>query len=227
MISYDKLGTRLEMLLDLLLSEGTGTNAQDWAKPHHVCTLTGVPTWQNLDNGLPYLDFDPNNPDYILSLQAATTDLDFVAGAFTLLAWLRPDALGNRNIFTRGVHNTDGWYFYLDGTGAMQLVTSQAGAFQASAGGAGDIAIGTWVLVGATRSGASARIYTNGRDTTATPAAHVNPVTANRNLYIGVNNLAAAAWYDGDLWRPRILGRDLTAAEMLTVFECERHFFGV
>lgn len=226
-IGYDHLNVNLELLLDLPLMEGTGTNTQDFAKPHHVCTLVGTPTWQNLDNGLPYLDFVPGNPDYIRALQAATTDLDFTSGDFSLAAWLIPDALGNRDIFCRESASVDGWSFWLGGTGEMYFSTNQAAAVQNTIGTAGDVAIGTPVLVSVARSGASARIYTNGLDTTATPAVHINPLTANRNLYIGVNNLAGAGWYDGDMWRPRIWGRQLSAAEMLQMFEMERHLFGV
>lgn len=227
MILYDTLQTNQEMLLDLRLLDGTGATTQDWAKPHHVCALTGAPTWQSLDNDLGYLDFVPGNPDYILSLQAATVDLDFTAGDFSVMAWIRPDALGNRDIFCRGVTLTDGWSFWLSTGGEMYLTTSQAGVDQHTLGAAGDVVISTWVLVGATRTGATARIYTNGQETTATHATHINPLTANRNLYVGTTNLAAAGWYDGDMWRPRIWGRLLTATEMLAVFEFERGLFGV
>lgn len=227
-IGYDHLNVNFELLLDLLLEEGTGTLTQDWAKPHHANpTLTGAPTWQDLDNGLTYLDFVLGNPDYILILQAASTDLDFTTGDFSVGAWIRPDALGNRDVFSRQLTQVDGWSFWLDTNGAMVLSTNQAGAAQHSFGSNGDIVIGTWVFVGTTRSGASVRIYTNGVDTTATPATHVNPVTANRNLYVGVGNLAGAGWYDRDMWRPRIWGRQLAASEMLLTFNMERDLFGV
>ncbi len=226
-VGYDSLNVNQELLLDLQLRESTGTNTQDFAKPHHVCTLVGTPTWQNLDNGLPYLDYVSGNPDYIRSLQAATTDLDFTSGDFSMGVWINPDALGNRNMFTRGVASTDGWDFYLWTNGAMVFNTNQAAARQSTFGTAADVAIGTWVFVSASRSGASARIYTNGIDTTSAPAVHINPLTANRNLYIGVNNLAGAAWYDGDMWRPRIWERQLAQAEMLQIFQMERHLFGI
>lgn len=227
MIGYDNLSYNLEMLLDLRYVEGTGTNTQDFAKPHHACVLIGTPAWTNLDNDLQFLEFDASNPDYVRSLQAATTDLDFTSGDFSGVAWLNPDALGNRNIFTRGVPVTDGWDFWLDSTGRMSFASFQAAAQQLTYGTAGDVAIGTWLLVGFTRTGATAKIYTNGRDTTGTPATHVDPLTANRNFYVGVNNLAGAAWYDGSMYRPRIWGRLLSAADMLAIFEAERHWFGV
>lgn len=227
MIGYDNLAVNMQMLLDLRFLEGTGTPTQDWAKAHHVCTLVGTPTWQALANDLGYLDFVAGNPDYIRSLQAATVDLDFTTGAFTLLAWIRPDALGNRNFFTRGVNVTDGWFMWMDVNGAINFTTNQAAASQNTAGGVADAIVGTWTMIGCTRAGASVRTFSNGIDTTGTPAVHIDPLTANRNLYIGVNDLAGAGWYDGDMWRPRILGRQLSASQMLDIFERERDLFGV
>ncbi len=224
---YDHLNVNAQLLLDLRLQEGTGTNTQDWAKPHHVCTLVGTPVWTNLANDVTFLEFAPGNPDYILSAAGATADLNFTAGDFSGCAWLNPDALGNRNIFTRGVAATDGFDFWLDGTGRMALSTFQAAASQFTYGTVADVAIGTWVFVGFIRDGDSVRIYTNGLDTTGTPATHINPLTAARNLYIGVNNAAGAAWYDGSIARPRIWGRALAGYEFRLLFELERGLFGV
>lgn len=227
MRGYDQLQANQELLLDLQLKEATGTNAQDWAKPHHVCTLVGTPTWQSLDNDLGYLDFVPGNPDYIRSLQAASTDLDFTSEAFSAVVWVRPDALGNRNFMTRGVAATDGWDWWMDVNGAQNVSTFQAAASQFTLSAAADLVVGTWRMIGFARTGAAVRTYKNGQDTTATSATHIDPLTANRNFYIGVNNLAAAGWYDGDLWRPRIWGKLMTAPEFRLLFEMERGLFGV
>lgn len=226
-LGYDHLSLNYELLVDLLFEEGTGTNTQDFAKPHHPgCTLTGAPTWQNLGNGLGYLDFVPGNPDYVVCLGADTADLNFTSGDFSVAAWIRPDALGNREILCRESVNVDGWSFWLDTRGAMTLSTNQAAAAQHTYGRIGDVAIGSWVLVGASRTGATIRIYTNGVDTTGTPDTHIDPVTAVRNLYVGISN-TGVGWYDGDMWRPRIWGRQLPASEFRLMFEMERELFGV
>lgn len=227
MRGYDHLNINSGILLDLRMQEETGTNTQDWAKPHHLCTLNGVPVWTNLANDLSSLEFDPSNPDYVISLAAATGDLNFTVGGFSGMAWIYPHALGNRNIFARGVASTDGWSLWLDTNGRMVFSTYQAAGQQFTYGTAADVAINGWVLVGFSRAGASARIYTNGVDTTGTAVAHTNPLTANRNLYIGVNDLAGAGWYDGSIYRPRLWGRTLAPDEFLQVFQMERDILGV
>lgn len=230
MRGYDHLNINAQILLDLRMQEETGTNTQDWAKPHHLCTLVGTPAWTNLANDLSFLEFDASNPDHLISLAAATGDLNFTSGDFSGMAWLNPDALGNRNIFTRGVASTDGWSFWVAGAGAtgrMSFSTFQAGEQQFTYGTDGDIVIGTWVLVGFSRSGTAALVYTNGVDTTGARSTHVNPLTANRNLYIGVNDLAGAAWYDGSIYRPRLWGRVLAPDEFAQIFQMERYLLGV
>jgi len=225
---FDHLEYNTEMLLSARMEEGIGVLCFDWAKPHHVVTLTGTPVWTNLANDLTVLNFDPANPDYLSIPAVGCTDLDFTAGAFAGACWVRGDALGNRNIMTHGVHNTDGWYWYIDTTGAMQLVTSQAGAFQTTVGTAGDIVVDTWRFVAFSRTGAAVTLTTNGENVTVTPGTHVNPVTsAARNFYVGVNNAAGAAWYDGDLWNPRVWGRAMSVVEFKSIFEIERHLLGV
>jgi len=223
---YDNDPITSQLLLDLQFQEGTGTLTQDWAKPRHTGpTLTGPPAWTDVYD-LSVLDFNPATPDYVLITQANSVDLDFTAGDFTVLAWIEPDALGNRNIFCRGATLTDGWQFWLNATGGMVLTTSQAGVDQHTIGD-NLVAINTWVLVAAVRSGAVVRIYINGADSTLTPDTHIDPLTAARGLYIGTTDLAAAGWYDGAMWRPRIWGRALEAAEMKTVFERERDKFSI
>jgi len=224
---YDHLGVNVEMLMDLQMNEGIGTIVYDSAKAHHPFVLTATATWTNLANDLTVIDFNAANPDHIACGAAACADLDFTAGDFSGACWVRGDALGNRNILTHGVHNVDGWYWYIDVNGAMNLITSQAAAYQVTIGAAGDIIVGTWRFVSFSRDGAVVNMYTNGAEVTTIAGTHVDPVTAAaRNFYIGVNNAAGAAWYDGYLWRPRVWGRVLTAAEFLSLFEMERTYLG-
>lgn len=227
MRGYDNPRFNHEMLLDLQFCEGTGTLTADWAKAHHEPnTLTGVPTWSFLANDLTYLDFAIGPPrEYVLILAADSGDLNFTSGAFSGAVWYNPDVGGNRYVYCKGLITT-GWVFYLNTSNRMSLGTRQAAANQFTTGNV--LTLDTWQFVSFTRSGASARIFTNGRDVTSTAATHINPDTAvAQNFYIGCNDLAGAGWMDGHLWRPRIWGRTLTSADMLAVYEAERHLFGV
>lgn len=224
---YDNPRFNHEMLMDLQFCEGTGTTTQDWAKLHHEPnTLTNTPTWTNAANDLTYLAFDGAAPyDHIITLVADSGDLNFTSGAFSGMCWYYPEAGGNRYIFNKGL-GTTGWTFYLNTSNRMSLGTRQAAADQFSNGNV--LTLNTWQLVGFSRNGATARVYTNGQDVTSTGATHVNPdSSANQNFYIGCTDAVGAGWMVGNLWRPRILGRATTLAEHLAVYEIERHLFGV
>jgi hypothetical protein len=233
MRGYDNPRFNHELLLDLQLCEGTGTVTQDWSKAHHAgATLAGAPTWQSLGNDLTYLDFDASNPDTVTILAAASNDLDFTSGDFSGAAWIAPDLASNRHIFWKGAAGlATGWAFSVDLYGAvpdLEFLTGQTGpVVQATYGAIGIDISGVWQFAAFTRSGASARIYLNGRDVTASPDTHIDPTSAAAADFIIGTNALAGGIYDGDLWRPRVWGRCLAAAEMLAIYEAERDLFGV
>lgn len=223
---YDNIWLNSQLLLDLQFREGSGSRYYDFAKPHHVVTGVGVPAWFVLPSDLYYLSFNSAIADYITATSAATADLDFTTESFSLAIWIDPDLNGNRYLFARGLTINDGWAFYYSPSNTLSFSTNQAGVAQHTTGTAGEVVVGTWCLAGVTRSGATARIYCNGVESTATYGTHVAPLTSARNFYIGRADLGAGP-YDGDVWRPRIWERALSAAEMKSIFEMERGYFGV
>ena len=130
----------------------------------------------------------------------------------------------------RGLHDTDGWYWYLRADGAapdgMAVVTNQAAAYQVTYA-AQDIAVDTWKFVAFSRSGASIRTFTNGVDNTTTAGTHIDPLTSNREVHIGIDDAEAAGFWDGQVWNPRIWARYVNEWEWLEIFNMERHWFGV
>ena len=226
---YDNYRPYQMMVLDLQFRETTGTVTRDWAKTYHdPATLIGTPTWAVVGNDLTYLSFDPNNPDRVVILAAASTALNFTTGSFSGAAWIYPDAYGNRYMMDKS-SATAGWGFWVVGTSPyLGFTTANAGpATQTTYGGA-NLQLSAWQLVGFTRSGATARIFHNGRDATVTPATHINPATAAAiDYYIGTDVGAGAGWYDGRMWRPRVWKRALAAWEFLAMYEAERDLFGV
>lgn len=224
---YDNPRFNHEMMLDLQFCESTGTTTQDWSKAHQEPnTLTGVPTWTNAANDLTYLNFDSTAPrEYIITLAAASTDLNFTSGAFSGAVWYYPTAGGNRYVYCKGTATT-GWVFYLNTANRMSFGTRQAAVNQFTTGNV--LTLNAWQFTGFTRAGAVARIYTDGREVMDASATHIDPdSSAAQNFYIGCTDVVGAGWMDGNLWRPRIWGRALTAAEMLAMYEIERHLFGV
>lgn len=223
---YDNPRFNQEMLLDLQFCEGTGTITQDWAKPHHEPnTLTNAPAWTNAANDLTYLYFDGIAAyPHIIILTADSGDLNFTTGGFSGMCWYYPTAGGNRYVFNKGT-GTTGWTFYLNTSNRMSFGTRQAAVDQFTNGDV--LTLNEWQLVGFSRDGATARVYTNGLERTTAYATHINPDTAAQNFYIGCTDAVGAGWMVGYLWRPRILGRATVAAEHLAVYEAERHLFGV
>jgi hypothetical protein len=227
MRGYDNPRFNHEMLLDLQFCEGDGDITRDWAKPHHEPnTLTGAPAWTNRVNDLTILNFDCTAPyDHIITAAANSADLDFTSGDFSGAAWIYTTAGGNRYVFNKGL-TTTGWCFYLNTANRMSVGTKQAAANQYTTGDV--ISLNTWLFVGFSRASAAVRIYTNGRDATSSAATHVNPDSAAaQNFYVGCNDAVGAGWWCGYMWRPRVWGKQLTAAEMLAIYEAERGLFGV
>lgn len=231
MRGYDNPRFHQVTVLDLQFCEGTGTTTQDWSKGRHFpVTLVNAPTWTNATNDLTYLNFDGAAPyDHIIISAAASTALNFTSGDFSGAVWFYPGSAGNRMVFNKGT-GTTGWDFSNyggAGVAMMRFATYQAGPTNQYSDGP-DLALNTWHFVGFTRSGADVRIYEAGRDATAVYGTHVNPASAAAsNFYIGCADAVGAGWLIGNLWRPRIWSRQLTAAEMLAIYETERDLFGV
>lgn len=236
MKGYDNLPLNHQLLLHLTFEEMTGLLAHDRAEPHHPHTLNGVPTWNQLANGLPYLAFDSTNPDWLDCPAIDTADLDFTAGDFSLAIWRYigwPPALGSPQLFARGVGSTDGWeLFYYAATRVIYFRTNQLGAQQITQGTAalGALAGRTWALIGVSRSGASARIYVNAKDVVDVAGTHVNPATSPRALHIAVSDNHTSpfsGWVAGGPCGPRIWGRALSENAWAQLFEYGRHWLGV
>jgi len=231
---YNNIPFNRRICLDAPFSEGVGVATLDVSRAgmaayNHSMTLVGTPAWVQLPlSNISVLSFNPATPDYVwIPLAAQSADMDFVAGAFSLAAWIFCDDLtAIRTIMMRGSNLNNGWQLYVSITGQVAIVTNQAAAQQTSLSLAGLITIGTWHLIGVTRLGASCRVYVDGIDHTDTVGVHVNPVTCPTQLIIGCNDLLAEP-FDGYIWRPRAWTRNISADEMLEIFQAERHLLGI
>lgn len=223
---FDHYYLNQELALSLLLEEATGTTTRGWEKAAHLFTLNGVPTWVSLANGLGMLNFVLGNPDYIECTAGASADLNFIAGDFSGIGWIYTTATGNRYLFNKGT-GTTGWAFYLNPQAEMDFYTAQAGPIVQSTEGS-PLALNTWHCVGFSRTGAIAKVYTNGVDVTSSPDAHVNPDSAAATAFtVGSTAGGAAGWWDGRIWGLRVWSKLMPPATFKTIFEIERHLFGV
>lgn len=226
---YDNLSLNHGLLLHLTFEEGTGLITHDAAKPHHLHTLNGPPTWGYLPSGIPYLDISPN-PDWIDCPAADTADLDFTTGDFSMVIWANPDSLFFPFVMVRGVGNTNGWAIRIMGD-QLVFYTYQGGDFQATWSRSGIITTGIPSLLGISRSGTSVRTMYNGNDITFLANPHTDPVTANLKLHIGVANDEITGGFDGKIYGgrcgPRIWGRYLQLSEHKKIYNMEHHLVGV
>ena len=233
---YDNIPALFQTILDIPMIEGAGLAGafvDDMARGNaynHTMTLRGPPAWvQTGLSNTTILSFNPGNPDFLEASDINTDDLDFTVSAFSMAAWIYEDNQAvDRYILERGLANTDGWVFHVDSNGALRLATFQtpaANQFSASANGA--IPLGTWKFVGATRLGASARIFINGVDVTAIVGNHIHPTTSPRKFHVGIDDTEATMPWDGYIYRPIIWNRQISAFEMLSLFNMSRGLFGV
>lgn len=229
---YDNLPMLFQSVLDIPMYEAIGALAHDIARQQafdHTMTLTHAPPWAAWPlSNLAILSFIPGHPDFMELSAANSADMNYQDSAFSLLAWVFEDSLAiTRFVIERGLPVTDGWHFGITDTGQIYLITSQLGADQVSASAAASIVISTWYLIGATRLGNSVRIFKNGIDITAAAGNHINPAACGRKLHMGIDDTEGAAPWDGYIWRPRVFSRQLSAGEILDIFEMERDLFGV
>jgi len=234
---YDNIPENDDILLDLPFYEGVGTITRDQAKPHHQdVILVNGPAWTTLASGLVVLDFDGTN-DYLELDGAACADLDFIAGDYSLGAWVNwTDTSTSVNVMGRYELNVSGWelYFY-GGPNYLTLRHHHAGTLVPPIIGqprSGCYSIGwtpgTWWLMGLSRTGGGEAFhYRNGIAIPISTSGLADPETSANDLVIGSRYTKNADRYKGQMWRPRIWQRALTASGWMNLFETERGWFGV
>jgi hypothetical protein len=225
-MSWDKFYTQ-HLYLWLPLNEAVGTIVHDRSMQMITpFTMHNTPTWTQLASGIYVLDFNSGNPDWLDCGAATTAPLDFTSGDFAMGVWAKIDDAVSRYLMVRGVANTDGWLFSVSFNGRVFFSTCQAGGTQSTFSFI-DIAPGDWNLIGISRHGADVRTFVNGLDRTDAPDTHVDPLTSNRELHIGILDDETTDPWDGQMWNPRIWNRYLQPEEWLELFNMERHWFGV
>lgn len=172
-----------------LFNEGSGSGLLDLVSgivaPFYVGAA--APTWCASENGLA-LSFSAtdaavnvgNNPRFNYTTSDFSVLVDFAPGT-SEVAWA--------TFLCRGQWTVSGWYFQIYSTTlGLAFATNQSGVAQITYTGI-CLTRNRFQQCVATKTGpptgASVRIYVNGKDKVSTAPNHQNPATTTNNLYLG------------------------------------------
>jgi len=228
-IHYDDIGINEDILLDLPMTEGIGTILHDVATPARLVTLVAAPTWTALASGLMTLNFD-GATQYGQCLNANCADLKFTAGDYSILCAFNWASGGDDSAIIMGRYQLDvgGWELYLYTTGALTLRHHHAGTLvplvtgnpRSAAYSMGWAYNTNWVM-GLSRVGSDVVMYRNGEPLTmfASVGGVIDPEATTYDLVIGARFTKDDNFIKNMLYRPRIIGAALTAAQHKTAYE--------
>ena len=231
MLGFDKVRTN-QLLFSTPFREGVGTLTRDVAKTRNRgLTLVGAPDWVSIASGLPVLDFD-GAADYAELAGASCADLNFTSEDYSLTCWLyRENPVSSDMLMARYELDVSGWETYFYTNGAHEYLTLRHHHATEASPRTGcysdDWAIDQWWFLGITRSGLYPRHYRNGQEVEVTYDAGglLDPDTCARDLVLSTRYTKDTDWFNGKIWDPRIWLGELTAIQMRTLFNMDRHWF--
>lgn len=232
-LHYDSLPLNADILLDLPFREGIGAlYTRDVAKPHHVTTMVGAPTWTELETGLTTLAFDGDN-QYIWGTAAATEDLGFTDGDYSLGGWfyIATGGRDDKTLACRFKVSENGWELYHYTNEILTLRHHHAaGASLRTAAYSEEWAYDKWWFLGLSRSGSVARFWRGDVDgfaeltTFSSVGGLIDPETSDQNFFIGTDTTGTND-FNGKIWRPRIWERAVSGAEWAQEYERTKGWF--
>jgi len=205
------MSRRLKLLPDIAawwkLDEKSGIIAHDSSKYATHGTIFGATPTTGLIDGAYYFTLD----DFI---EATTPQLNFTSGDFSLITWIKLDVLNPfQVIFARGLNFNDGYELQILANGRIYIRTNQAATRQITQSSLGDIVPGIAYTIGFSRKGASIRLYKDGLDVTALPDVHLDPLTCNRTVKIGIYDDKVSAPFPGIIDNVIMFSRELSPTD--------------
>ncbi len=161
------------------------------------------------------MNFDGSDDKVTLNDNVIGSPLNFTTGDFTLEFWVNIDVLGPsdyRNIISRGVHETDGYYVDARENDKLRFSTDRAGISYGINFG-GFFSAGAWLHGAVTKSGGSAVIYRNGA-IFATQGGYGEPQSNDRPTRTGIYGDGTSNPMDGTIGEVRVYNRALSALEV-------------
>lgn len=183
--------------------------------------------------------FNPTGDHHLAGIDHA--NYSFVAAPFSVGCWIRPSVITTGVMLAKydAVGNADEWRFGMAATGVIALELYDASASASEIGLSSEqVGLGTMEFVVATYDGTPAtpdvHIYIDGVDENPTGAttetgAFVDMEALAAPLTIGCDGVTAAPTneFHGRIFMPFITGKELTAAEVVTLRDIMRPMVGI
>ena len=191
--------------------------------------------------GIGCLDFEvvgsgPTDGVYLDLASANCVDLNFTSGDYSYGVWIKVSYTTQSQILIgRYQLNIEGYEIYWTKVGAIRYLTQRHHHAGTLVGGNPRSACysvgwdeGEWHFLGISRTGGGEGLhYRNGIVLPMVTGGLVDPETSAEDLIIGARFTKDINWFKGQMWRPRMWGRALSATDWLQIFEEERDYFGV
>lgn len=190
-------------------NENTGTTTADASGNGHTGTIAGA-TWTTAGRNGNALSF--NGTTSMVSV-ADTALLDVTR--VTLMAWVRPSALGNWNTaIMKETTNGLAYALYAEDNVSRPAAYINVGANDRSSNGTAALVTNTWAHLAMTFDGTAIRVYVNGVLVRTTNVSG-SLITSNSPLRIGGNSIWGE-FFAGVIDDVRVYNRALTLAEVQT-----------
>jgi hypothetical protein len=189
-------------------NEGSGTTTADASGASQTGTISGGATWTTAGKNGNALSFDGVNDMVTVANTAALN-----ATRTTVMAWLRPTALGGwRSAVMKETATGLAYALYADNSASRPAGFVNLGATDRTGAGTAALPLNVWSHVAMTFDGSNIRLYVNGV-LVRTAAFAGNIVTSTQAVRIG-GNAIWGEWFAGMIDDVRIYNRALTLAEV-------------
>ena len=203
---------------------GFGSTTFDFSGQGNNGVITGA-IWKQMPTGLWYLDFDGINNNVNIGVDIFV-DADFSGGA-SMMVWANINTVDAADQMLLQVEER--LNLEVQQTSDKFTFHNFDGVAEQAAVGNAAINTGQWYFVVGSWDGTTVRLYQDSvlqttTDTTSTPPA-LDAVSRASGLGYGITSAVQPA--DAKIALARIFDRGLTAAEILSIYNQERHLFGV
>ena len=188
---------------------------------------TDKPDWVRLPSGLWIMRF--NGTDATVSFTDSAYLNSFLTGSFTFCVWLYFNAIGSgsQQIF-RKRDGPNGFSLYHDSTTYLSGATGNGSTsvYSSTYHLTTNFIWQLWTITYVASGSFYITFYANCVDKTTSHQTHALSAFPGSTLYLGSNN-GASGFFNGDMALPRLFNYALTIAQIRSIFENERRWFGL